>query len=42
MNGFQDLQNFVGLLQLGRRLLDPRFLKNPGKDLQEMNNRKIC
>jgi len=34
-NGFQALLNLAGLLQLGKRLLDPR-LKNPGKDLQEM------
>ncbi len=35
MNGFQDLQNFVGLLQLGRRLLEPRFLKILGKTFKK-------
>lgn len=39
-NGFQALMNLAGLLQLGKRLLDPR-LKNPGKDLQEMIKSKV-
>lgn len=39
-NGFQAFMNLAGLLQLGKRLLDPR-LKNPGKDLQEMIKSKV-
>lgn len=33
MNGFQIFFSFAGVLQLVRRLFEPR-LKNPGKDLK--------